>query len=340
MAFPWLSETGFEDGTRGHFDAETDTENRLDFPHYSELARVGGPEMPWRGAYCMRVNLANDGSPADAYVQETGSWDLAATGVIFLRLMFYVSRDLVMGNTDEFALFQLWSSTNTVEGGAYINFTTANGLRLGIGEASATSFTPLTQGVWHCLELGYVIDSGAGNDGTLDAWLDGAALTQVTGLDQGAITSGVLGVLGQDATTTRGTILFDDIVADDARIYPPSERFPDQLILTTSGHVFVGGGELAQVELYSGGATDNVLAVYDTDRGATNDASNSKLELKNTANNERVPGDDPVRVHRGAYVALSGTNPRALAKIGWANSYSAGAMRQQGLRRTPNPTGA
>jgi len=342
MAFPFLSEAGFEDGTRGHFDAETDTESRLDFPHYSELARfpayVG---MPWRGAYCMRVNLANDGTPADAYVQETGAWDLAASGSIFLRLMFRLSTDTVMANTDEFAIVQLWSGASTVEGGAYINYTTANGYRLGIGEASATSFAPLTLGVWHCLELRFVVDSGAGNDGTIDAWLDGGALTQVTGLDQGAITSGVVGVLSQDAGTTRGTLLFDDIVADDARIFPPAERFPQQMLLTASGHLFVGSGEIEKIDLLSGAATDNVLQVFDTDRAYTSDASAVVQELKNTVASELVQmADEPIRVHRGAYVVLSGTNPRALAKIKWANSQSDGALRLQGLSRAVNAFGA
>ena len=184
-----------------------------------------------------------------------------------------------------------------------------------------------------------MVDSGA-NDGIIEGFLDGASLGALTGRTMAAITSGVVGAIGQSAATTRGMVLFDDIIADDARIYPPSERFPDQLILTSSGHVFVGAGELAQVELLSGAATDNVLSVFDTDRAYTLDASNAVLELKNTANNERVPSDDPVRVHRGAYVALSGTNPRALVKIAWANSYSDGALRQHGLRRTVNPFGA
>jgi hypothetical protein len=336
MAFPFLSEAGFEDGTKGHFDTETDTETRLDFPHYSDLARYPGAGAPFRGAYCMRVSLLNDGTPADAYVQETGSWDLAADGVLYLRLMFRLRADTVMANTDEFAIVQLWSGASTVEAGAYINYTTAAGFRVGIGEGSATSFAPIQLGKWHCLELRFEIDSGVPNDGTIDAWLDGGALTQVTGLDQAVITSGVVGVLSQDAGTTRGEILFDDIVADDARIFMPAERYPQQVLLTQSGHLFVGAGEIETLDLLSGAATDNVLQVYDTDRAYTSDASAVVLELKNLANNEPVQGDHPIRLHRGAYISLAGTNPRALARIKWANSYSEGAVRQQGLARTVN----
>jgi len=341
LSFPFLSENGFEAGTLGHFDTEVDTESRLDFPHYTTLAATPGRGLPYRGAYCMRVELANDGSPADAYVQETGSWDLSASGSIFFRLMFFLSADAVMANNDEFAIVQLWSGTNTAEGGAYINFTTANGFRVGIGETSASSFKPLTLGVWHCLELKFVVDSGGPNDGTIDAWLDGAAFTQVTGLDQGAITSGVVGVLGQDAGTTKGWLLFDDIIADDARIFPPTSRFPQQVLLTTSGHLFVGAGEIEKIDLLSGSATDNVLAIFDTDRAYTSDASNVVVEMKNVANNERVGlWDTPIRVQRGAYVALSGTNPRALAKIKWCYTQSDGGLRTYALSRTPNPLGA
>lgn len=340
MAFPYLSEATFDDGTKGHFDVETDTESRLDFPHYSQLL-IPNQTMPYRGAYCCRVTLVNDGSPADAYLQETGSWDLAATNSIFFRIVFWVSPNITMADTDEFAILQLWSGASTVEGGIYINYTTANGLRIGIGETSASSFKPLTTGVWHQIEAKFVIDAGGGNDGTIDAWLDGqTTFTQVTGLDQGAITSGVLGVLSQDAGTTAGTILFDSVVADDARVYPISKRFPETRLITASEQLFVGSGTIDRLSLLSGAGTDNVVTVYDTDIGVTTDATNIVEELKNTANGQMVDRDfPPLHVTRGAYIVLSGTNPRAIAKIGHCASYSEGAMRLQALNRSPHRYG-
>lgn len=337
MAFPFLSETDFEPGTRDHFDAESDSANRLDFPFYYQLAQVPGLPAPYRGAACMRVLL---NSTTDAYIQETGSWDLSASGAIYARFMLWVSPDITMANADEFAVFQLWSSTNTVEGGIYINYTTANGLRIGIGETAATSFLPLSTGVWHAIELKAVVDAGGGNDGTLDGWVDGAAFTQVAALDQGAITSGILGTVGVDAGTTKGTLLFDGIITDDARIYPPSVRWPADMLLTKSGHVFVGPGEVANVSLLSGGGTDCVLQVWDTDIADTNDASNLRCELKNTVASELIdPAGMPITVERGFYVALSGTNPRALVKVcsatGWGSD---GAVRNVGARRlSPRP---
>ena len=341
MAFPYLSEASFGDGTTGHFDTDTDTESRSQVYHYTQLASIPGLPAPYRGAYCYGVNLANDGSPADAYLQETGSWDTAAAGTIFFRLMFWISPTITMANNDEFAIFQLWSGASTVEGGAYINYTTANGLRLGIGETSASEFVALSTGVWHCLELKFLVDSGVGNDGTLDGWLDGAALTQVTALDQGAITSGVMGVIGQDAGTTAGYVLFDNIIADDARIFPPVRRFTQDIMLTQSNHVFVGPGRLENASLLSGAGTDCVLSVYDTDVAYTSSASSAKLELKNTANNETVdPAGVPVDFQRGCYVTLSGTNPRAIVKFSHTPAYgSDGAIRSFALRRKPAPMG-
>ena len=337
MAFPYLSEENFGAGTTGHFDAESDVGVRLDIAHYSSLAAVPGLAMPYRGAYAMRVNLAT--ATDDAYLQETGSWDTNASGTIWFRLMFWLSPDLTMANADEFAIFQLWSATNTVEGGAYINYTTANGFRIGIGETSASSFLGLTLGEWHCLELKFLIDSGVGNDGTLDGYLDGSAFTQVATLDQGAITSGVVGVIGQDATTTKGVLLIDNIIADDAQIFPPVRRFDEDVLITKSNHVFVGPGRLENASLLSGAGTDNVLTVYDTDVAYTSSASAAKLELKNTANNEVVdPAGVPIDFKRGCYVVLSGTNPRALIKFSKTPAYgSDGAIRNYANRRTPSP---
>ena len=340
MAFAFTTEANFEDGTLGHFDTETDTESRLDFPHYSELARFPHTHtaMPWRGAYCMRVKLENDGTPADAYVQETGSWDMTAgTNELYVRFMFWLSPDTVMANSDEFKILDFWSSTNTPEAGVMVNYTTANGYRLGIGKATASSFKGLTLGEWHCVEVFFDPAGGAG--GTIDAWLDGSSFTQVTGLTNADITSGVVGVVGQDAGTTAGTVLIDNVVTDDARLFPPVERYQDSVLMTASGHVFVGRGEIGHAYLLSGAGTDCVLSIYDTDTGYTSDAGNLVSELKNVSNNQSVP-EFPLTVHRGCYVALSGTTPRALIKLDRAHYYSEGSVRALARHRKANAFGA
>ena len=343
MAFAFLSENGFELGTLGHFDAESDSDSKLSFPHYSELAAIPGMPMPYRGAYCMRVDLSL--GTADAYVQETGSWDTAADGTaIHFRFMFWFGaprgQSVTMANNDLFSIFELWSATNTVEAAIFVQYTTANGYRLGVNEtssASGASFLGLTLNEWHCVELAATIDNAANNDGTLVLRLDGGAATTVSSLNQGAITSGVVGTIGIDAGTTRGVCLFDEIVADDARIFPPLERWPDELLMTASGHAFVGPGTIENITLMSGAGTDNVVSVFDTDTAYTSDASNIVTELKNTANNELVdPAGMPVNVIRGAYISMSGTNPRAMVKICKASTYgSEGAMKTYGANRQP-----
>lgn len=338
MAFAYLFEENFELGTIGAFNTETDTESRLDIAHYSTLSRIPGLDAPYRGAYCMRVNLANDGTPADALLQETDGFDAAADGTVYVRFALYISPDIVMATTDEFAVFQIWSSTNTVEGGFYLNFTTAAGLRLGIGETSGSVFKPISTGAWHILEMVYNVDNAGNNDGTIDAWLDGSSYTQVASLDQGAITSAVFGAIGQDAGTTRGYILFDEIVADDTRIGPIIERFPTEMTFTLSGHAFVGPGEVCNASLLSGAGTDCVVRIYDTDTAYVTDAQAFKVELKNTANNELVdPAGMPVRVKRGCYVQLTaGTTPRASVQF-CALNQSPGTIRNWGQKRLPHP---
>ena len=250
MAFPFISEVGFEAGTLGSFDSETDTDSKLDFPHYSALARVPGLAMPYRGAYCMRVDLA--GGTNDAYVQEDDDWDMAANETQHWRFMLWVDPAITMANTNEFIVWQLQSSGPVTEAAVVINFTTANGLRIGIGETGGSQFLPLTTGVWHAVEINAHLDAGGGDDGTLDLTLDGASATQVASLDQGAIVQGRLGAMGIDAGTTKGVLLFDEVVSDDAQIYQPAERFPHQMQLTASGHAFVGPGTVENISLMSG----------------------------------------------------------------------------------------
>ncbi len=340
MAFPYLSENGFETGGLGHLDSETDTENRIEVVHYTQLANLPGHPAPYRGAYCLMVHLENDGSPAAAFFTETDTWDLSADGTIWFRMMIYVTPDTVMADNDEFNFLILFSGANTVEAVAAINYTTASGFRIGIGELAASSFLPFTLGVWHCFEWSANIDSGA-NDGTIDAFLDGAAFTQVTGLTQAVITSGAIGSRSQDAGTTRGTMLFDDVIADSARVGKIANRWPHQLVMTASGHAFVGPGIVEDVSLMSGAGTDCVVTLYDTDTGVTSDENNIVAELKNTANNQLVnPDDKTLHFKRGCYVSMSGTTPRALVKIKKAQAYfSDGAIRTFAQKRAAHPLG-
>lgn len=340
MAFPFTFEENFELGTKGAFNSESDSANRLDVAHYADLAAVPGLAAPYRGAYCMRVNLAT--STTDCYLQEDEGFDASAAATVWVRFMLWVSPTITMADADEFAILVLQSAGPVSEGVIVVNYTTANGLRLGVGETTGSQFLPLTTGVWHTVELKYLVDSGAGNDGTLNLYLDGSAATQVASLDQGAITQARLGVIGQDAGTTKGVLLFDQVITDDAQVYPPATRWPRDVLLTKSAHVFVGQGELANVTLLSGASTDNVVRVFDTDNADVNDAGDARYIGNNVTASEQIdPAGMPVMLNRGCYVELAGTNPRAMVSICRANGYgSDGAVRLVGRdRKTRRITG-
>lgn len=339
MAHPYLSEYNVEQGDKGHFDSESDSAGRLDFAHYSTLARIPGLAMPWRGAYAVRVDLA--ASTTDAYLEETGSWDLSADGTIYFRFMLWISPDITMANNDQFNILKLQSAGPVDEVVAGLIYTTAAGLKFGVGETAITSSQPIEKGKWNCIEITANIDAGGGNDGTIDYWVNGTAGTQVASLDQAAITQGRFGVMNQDAGTTAGNILLDGLIADDARIYGPPvghNRWPETMFITASQHIWVGHGVLENVQL-STGFTDNVLEIYDTDTGNTNDISKRRVYLTTSTTGEVVdPAGMPITLTRGCYVKLSGTagtsGPFATIKVGKAVGWgSDGAIRNYGHRR-------
>lgn len=324
MAFPWIFESNFEAGTNAEWDSETDTASQLDFPHYKELARFPWPTcLPLSGAYCARISLT--GGTADATLTE-GDINIAAGANRFAGFGIWFSPDFDATANDTVHLLEFQQAGGTVEatfGFRYVASTDV--INLGIGETAPTSFgsTSILKGVWYWVDLDLTVDAGTENNGTIDMYVtrvgDPASTavdaSQVASLDQGAVGQGVLGVQAQLATTT-GTILIDNFVFDDARVFPPRDRYPTEVLLTKSGHAFVGGGKVSNVTLLSGAGTDNVLKIFDTDTADANNAESAVLELKNTANNETVdPAGVPVRVHRGCYVELSGTNPRALLQV-------------------------
>lgn len=322
MSFPYIANQNFETGTTGQWDAETDTQSKLNVRHWRDLALHGARlELPFQGAYAAHVDLSL--GTADAFLQENDLYDLAADGTLFLRLYFY-AKGLVMAANDLFTVFTLQSSGPTDEAIIYLRAISATNIVIGAAENAAAAGgassreCSLIQGEWHALELGVNIDAGVGNDGTLDFYVDGYQLgTQVTGLDQGAIVQARLGAIGIDAGTTAGHLLFDSVVADDTRVYPVRSRFSEQQMAFASAHLFLGQGQLQQVTLLAGAATDNSLILYDTDEANTNDPSNIIVpELRNAQG-----ASDTVTYYvpegqgyfeRGCYAVLTGTNPRAL----------------------------
>jgi len=334
MAFPYSTIENFESGALGEFDSETDTGSRLDFPHYTDLARTPNIAMPYNGAYCMRVDLS---STNDAYAVDE-AWNVTtATQECYVRFRFWLSPNIVMGNTNTLALMKLVGAASAVQASIWLTYTTAAGYTIGIGQTAATSTTPVSLGQWHSVEM-YV--NPAAGTGTIDGWLDNASLTQVTTLTQIDITDGWIGVVDQEVETTAGTILYDDVVFHGgsdtgARIGNHGPRFPETLLMNKTGHAFVGHGILDNVSLYSGAGTDCVLQVWDTDTANVTDSS-LMLTLKNLTNNETPvdPAGVPIELTRGCYIVLTGTDPQAEVKIRRAVGYGGdGAIRNYAFRR-------
>ena len=341
MSFPWIFEANHERGDTIDYDSETDTASQLDFPHYSELAR-----FPWSGcaphtgAYCMRATLS--GGTADAYVVE-GDWDIGATVNRFARFSIWFSPNFD-ATADDTVAVQEFLATATIETSFGFRYVAATDvINLGIGELVPTSFGPaIEKGVWYTVELDMQNDPGS-NDGTIDIYVtkagDPAATTvyatQVASLDQGAITTGRLGVQDHLATTT-GVILFDDVVFDDARIYP-TPRYSTQKTFTKSGHFFVGAGDLASAALLTDEATNKVI-LYDTNTADTLSDQDFVAELE-LDNQTSISG--PIHFEKGCYVELSGTDPRAQVTIvldsdvpgaEGPTAYEDALVRQHGLR--------
>src|SRR3990167_4958068 len=163
MAFPWLTQEPFDDASRGNFDSETDASSILDFPHYAELARGGF--APWQGAHALRAQLSGT---ATGLITETGSFDTAQNGSIFIWFPVCIGADLSLTDGDAVILFALDSAGPVNEvvfgvrnnGGVYEFF---------VGETGSTRTLAITRNNkrWYQIELSCLID-GAGSLGTID----------------------------------------------------------------------------------------------------------------------------------------------------------------------------
>lgn len=315
MAYPWLQQETFDDGTRGGFDSETDAGGILDFPHYGELARFG--MAPWQGAHALRLRLSGD---ATANIAETDGFDTAAAGVIYIWFPLLIGADLSLAASDTVILFSLDSAGPVSEvvvgvrnnGGVYELFA---------GETGATRTLAITRdnARWYQIEIVADIDNAGANDGTIDVYVDGGRMgAQITGLDQGAITQARLGAVSGTAVGNAGTILVGGIIADNARIFPRT-RFPvDTFWVTRDIAAFIGPCTLDTVELTSVG-TDGELTILDTDvyEAALTDFSREPVVyIRNVVANDQSPGMNlPVEVKKGCYVQLVGTSPQAWVSL-------------------------
>lgn len=340
MAYPYIFHSNFEAAFSGEWDvAESDTGSKLDRVHYLTLAsdyQAGRAPMPFRGAYCMRIDLAS-GDTNDHTVAD-GDMNIADGSTGYFRWYMWVSNNFTATADDTFSIFELQQDGGTVEMTVGMRVTAASGLvEIGIGDGVApTSLVPMPLGKWVCVEILATVSTT--DAGVLTLFLDGQQMATLTSLDHAAAVG--LGVLGTQLTlsTTTGQIYFDHFTMDDARLYPLVERFPMTLPVIKTGHLFVGPGTIDSAVILSANGT---LDLYDSDVANSNDAFSRLVEL-DTANYSTFEG--PIAFKRGCYAVVAGTNPRCEVKLNSAGkgpmAYGGeGAIRNWASKRIPHPLG-
>ncbi len=317
MAFPYVFEANFELGTNADFDSEADSDAVLSFPRYDTLASINrnrgaGGYTPYTGAYCVMIRLNGGTNPATV---EAGDMNIAANTTNYIHFNILFGLDFQGTADDTCGILKLETAGDTAEAVFGFRVVGSTGaINLGIGETAATTFstTALTRGIWYTVELIVDVDNAGANDGTIDLFVtqDGAAaattveVTQVGSLDQAAIEQGTFGIEDHLATTT-GTILLDNLIQDDARVYP-IPRFGRSRRMTKSGHAFVGPGTVEEIILHADGTNAAILEVFDTDSADTNiQAPVARVEVDATLVQDGL--GIPFMVKDGAYITISGT---------------------------------
>lgn len=321
-SFPYDFQANFETGDDSEFTSTIGTQ--VSVKDYKYLARNRAWGMPFRGAYALFAELGVD---TDSYVRST-SIAIGSGGNEHSRFMFYIGDDVEATTTTEVILYTMEPAVAAVgvriESGGDIKF----GIRSNT-DAFTTSDIVLEKGKWYTAEL----HSATTNGNTCTARLKelGIELETVNDVVTGAITEGRLGVIGVGAGSladVSGSIILDQLVHDVSRVYGVDERFPQRLLINDSQqHVFVGSGCIEDIQLLAGAGTDCVLEVYDTDEADTT-MSNLVARVTNNTSGETVnyEGRLPIRVSKGAYITLSGTDPQAVISIGIAGAYGTEAV--------------
>lgn len=338
MAHPYIFIENFESGTKGDFDTETDTGSKLDYPHYTDLARVDTMPAPYRGAYCARWDLTT-GDTNDHTLTE-GDIDIADAGTAYFRWYMYVSNNFTATADDTFNFFELQQAGGTVEVSTGFRVTAAtNVLEIGIGDGTApSSFASFPRGRWVCVELAATISTGG--SGAVTLYLDGTSVVALTSQTHAAaIGQGVLGTQDTLATTT-GIILVSEFVMDDGRLYPYKLRFPVSVPVVKSGHIFVGRGTIdgAVLQTLTSGDT---LRLYDTDTANVTDELSFVTELSDSVHTS-VAG--PIYFERGCYATITAAargevyltaSSQTPGIVGPMNHWSDGAIRTYARQRRP-----
>lgn len=307
MAFPYKFESNFEVGSDSEWTATVGTQVSVE--SYKELARQRNWGVPYQGAFALQAVFGVD---TDSYVRTTGL-TITSGDVDDTRFMLYIGKDVEATVTTEVAIFQHLPAIAAVG----LRIEAGGDIKFGIRSTSAaltTSPITLERGVYYTIEL----ETDSTTTNTCTARIDelGIVVTTANASATASTTEGWLGVIGIGAgslANVSGTVTLDKIAHDTNRIYGDAHRFASRQVLTKSGHAFVGPGRITDLTLVSGLGTDCVLDIYDTD-SATIVPDTFVMRLTNNVSGESVMynGQQPIVLHKGAYVVISGTDPRAV----------------------------
>ena len=316
MPFPWTFYETFDDGTLGGFNSETDASAILTFPNYKSLAPQG--MAPYQGAHALRLRLSGT---ATGLLTELEGFDTAADDVLNIWMPVCIGSDLTLTAGDAVILLAIQSAGPVNEvvvgirnnGGVYEFFA---------GETGATNTLAITRNSrrWYEIEIVANIDAGAGNDGTIAFYVDGAQVgATITALDQAVTTQAQIGAVSGTAAGNSGTILIGGIICDLSaagatdRVFPrPRFGSVDTIHITRDMHAWIGAHALDSIA-FTATAAGGTLTLIDADPFESTDSPRPTVVFLRNANaNEMVPGmNTPVSLAKGSYVQLTGTNPQA-----------------------------
>jgi hypothetical protein len=314
MPFPYVFHENFENGTKGGFTSETDVLGKLDFPDHNEDLDI----QPWRGGYVMRVNM--DRGTDEAYVQHDTALDIPNGQNRYIRFYLRFSDDTRVPDFDgsSFKIFRVYTGvTEEFAIGITCSESEVYGPRLAIWSPDDTEFIDglaFQRNVWLPIQI---IVKNAASSGRVYVQLEDNVI-QVARMTFGTFTHCQLGVMAQ-SPKVRGTVYFDDIIIDTAKLEEPLHLTQDQLwgnsqLYTKSSYAFVGPGTLRGATLIGGGS-DNLVYFYDVDRLplAHHDI---KVALRTSSAESKDTLIDTVMFKRGCYIAMTGTNPQVIVHYG------------------------
>jgi hypothetical protein len=312
MVFPYTFSETFETGTKGNFDSETDTERRLNFVK-------GAAHL---GAYGMVVDLSK--GSADAYLQDVG-FATAANTTSYLRFMMKLEDVTFGAENDEIKILVLLAVA-TEELQLVLVYRGPEGIVLELRDPDSSfgrSWIRPRQNEWVCVELSWTVDNAGANDGRASLMIDGHKAS-VAKMDQGAFTIGRIGAMGQTGDI-EGKIYFDHILVDNDRLMPCYDT-PNKT-LTMRGWACLGPCEIEQVRLIDGGSSNSEAEIYDTDELAYSEEDMVDYLAVTTAAPKFAVTNRSYSMKRGCYVKLTGTNSRAIVRMG---GHSAGDDDHEG----------